>query len=41
MGIRAGQQCLDKLNTMTPKVYVNGETVTSNIADRFHGRNPA
>jgi 4-hydroxyphenylacetate 3-monooxygenase len=41
MGIRTGQQWLDKLNAMTPESYVNGETVTSKIADRFIGRNPA
>jgi len=41
MGIRTGQQCLDKPNAMTPEIYINGETVTLKIADRFIGRNPA
>lgn len=41
MGIRTGQQCLDKLNAMTPEISVTGETVTSKIADRFIGRNTA
>jgi len=33
MGIRTGQQYLDKLNAMTPEIYVNGEKVTSGVAD--------
>ncbi len=33
MGIRTGQQYLDKLNGMTPEIYVNGEKITSNVAD--------
>ena len=27
MGIRTGQQYLDKLNAMTPEIYVNGEKI--------------
>jgi hypothetical protein len=41
MGIRTGQQRLDKLDAMTPEIYVKGETVTSKIAGRFIDRNPA
>lgn len=33
MGIRTGKQYLDKLNGMTPEIYVNGEKVTSGVAD--------
>lgn len=32
MGIRTGQQFLDKLNAMTPEIYVNGEKVTAGVA---------
>lgn len=41
MGIRTGQQFLDKLNGMAPEIYVNGEKVTSNIADHPAFRNSA
>ena len=33
MGIRTGQQYLDRLNSMSPHVVVDGEIVTSNVAD--------
>ncbi|GAA3588984.1 4-hydroxyphenylacetate 3-monooxygenase, oxygenase component [Klugiella xanthotipulae] len=33
MGIRTGQQYLDKLNSMRPHVVIDGEVVTENIAD--------
>lgn len=33
MGIRTGQQYLDKLNSMTPHVMIDGEMVTANIAN--------
>lgn len=33
MGIRTGQQYLDKLNSMKPHVMIDGEMVTENIAD--------
>ncbi|TAP45735.1 4-hydroxyphenylacetate 3-monooxygenase, oxygenase component [Arthrobacter sp. S39] len=33
MGIRTGQQYLDKLNSMTPHVMIDGEMVTERIAD--------
>jgi 4-hydroxyphenylacetate 3-monooxygenase len=33
MGIRTGKQYLDKLNGMTPEIYVNGEKITSGVAD--------
>ncbi|MSW97873.1 MAG: 4-hydroxyphenylacetate 3-monooxygenase, oxygenase component, partial [Actinobacteria bacterium] len=33
MGIRTGQEYLDKLNSMTPHVVYNGEIITKNIAD--------
>ena len=32
MGIRTGKQYLDKLNAMTPEIYINGEKVTSGVA---------
>ncbi|MEO8261996.1 MAG: 4-hydroxyphenylacetate 3-monooxygenase, oxygenase component [Pseudolysinimonas sp.] len=33
MGIRTGQQYLDKLNAMSPHIVINGEIVTSHVAD--------
>ncbi|WP_457962801.1 4-hydroxyphenylacetate 3-monooxygenase, oxygenase component [Arthrobacter sp. D1-29] len=33
MGIRTGQQYLDKLNSMKPHVVIGGEVVTENIAE--------
>src|SRR5687767_10657339 len=33
MGIRTGQQYLDKLNSMKPHVMIDGEMVSENIAD--------
>lgn len=33
MGIRTGKQFLDEINAMTPEIYVNGEKVTSRVAD--------
>lgn len=33
MGIRTGQQYLDKLNAMTPHVVIDGEIVSENIAE--------
>jgi len=33
VGIRTGRQYLDKLNAMTPEIYINGEKITSNVAD--------
>ena len=41
MGIRTGQQYLDKLNAMTPEIYVNGEKITSRVADHPLFRNLA
>jgi 4-hydroxyphenylacetate 3-monooxygenase len=41
MGIRTGQQYLDKLNGMTPEIYVNGEKITSNVAEHPLFRNNA
>ena len=41
MGIRTGQQYLDKLNAMTPEIYVNGEKITSRVADHPLFRNIA
>ena len=41
MGIRTGRQYLDKLNGMTPEIYVNGEKITSDIADHPLFRNSA
>ena len=41
MGIRTGRQYLDKLNGMTPEIYVNGEKITSNVADHPLFRNNA
>lgn len=32
MGIRTGQQFLDKLNGMSPEIYAGGEKVTGNVA---------
>jgi 4-hydroxyphenylacetate 3-monooxygenase len=39
VGIRTGRQYLDKLNSMTPEIYVNGEKVTSGVADHPVFRN--
>lgn len=33
MGIRTGQQYLDKLNSMKPHVLIDGEVVSENVAD--------
>ncbi len=33
MGIRTGSQYLDRLNAMTPRIYVDGELVSSGVAD--------
>ena len=41
MGIRTGQQYLDQLNAMTPEIYVNGEKITSHVADHPLFRNLA
>jgi len=41
VGIRTGKQYLDKLNGMTPEIYINGEKVTSNVADHPLFRNLA
>lgn len=41
MGARTGQQYLDKLNSMTPELYVDGEKVTSKVADHPAFRNNA
>ena len=41
MGIRTGQQYMDKLNAMTPELYVNGEKITSHVADHPLFRNLA
>ncbi|MGH3282015.1 MAG: 4-hydroxyphenylacetate 3-hydroxylase N-terminal domain-containing protein, partial [Trebonia sp.] len=41
MGIRTGQQYLDKLNTMTPEIYAGGEKITSGVADHPLFRNNA
>ncbi|HET9082220.1 MAG TPA: 4-hydroxyphenylacetate 3-monooxygenase, oxygenase component [Trebonia sp.] len=41
MGIRTGRQYLDKLNGMTPEIYVNGEKITSNVASHPLFRNNA
>ena len=41
MGIRTGRQYLDKLNGMTPEIYVNGEKITSGVADHPLFRNNA
>ncbi|NKX54603.1 4-hydroxyphenylacetate 3-monooxygenase, oxygenase component [Arthrobacter mobilis] len=41
MGIRTGQQYLDKLNSMTPHVVINGEVVSEKIAEHPAFRNNA
>ena len=41
MGIRTGQQYLDKLNSMHPHVVIDGVTVTKDIADYPAFRNVA
>lgn len=41
MGIRTGQQYLDKLNAMTPEIYANGEKITARVADHPLFRNLA
>lgn len=41
MGIRTGQEFLDKLNSMTPHVVIDGEVVSANIADHRAFRNVA
>ena len=41
MGIRTGRQYLDKLNAMTPEIYVNGEKVSTGVADHPLFRNTA
>ncbi|MBB6404078.1 4-hydroxyphenylacetate 3-monooxygenase, oxygenase component [Arthrobacter sp. AZCC_0090] len=41
MGIRTGQQYLDKLNSMNPHVLIDGEMVTEKIADHPSFRNVA
>jgi 4-hydroxyphenylacetate 3-monooxygenase len=41
MGIRTGQQYLDKLNSMNPHVLIDGEMVTGKIADHPSFRNVA
>ena len=41
MGIRTGQQYLDKLNAMTPHVVIDGEVVSEKIAEHPAFRNVA
>ena len=41
MGIRTGQQYLDALNARTVEIYVDGERVTSDVADHPAFRNTA
>ncbi|SDY49088.1 4-hydroxyphenylacetate 3-monooxygenase [Amycolatopsis xylanica] len=41
MGARTGQQYLDKLNAMTPELYVNGDKVTAKVAEHPAFRNNA
>ena len=41
MGIRTGQQYLDKLNTMRPHVTIDGEVVSENVAEHPAFRNVA
>ncbi|MER7860697.1 4-hydroxyphenylacetate 3-monooxygenase, oxygenase component [Amycolatopsis japonica] len=41
MGARTGQQYLDKLNAMTPELYVDGEKVTAKVAEHPAFRNNA
>ncbi len=41
MGIRTGKQYLDKLNSMSPRIYVNGEKITSDVAEHPLFRNNA
>lgn len=41
MGIRTGQQYLDKLNSLKPHVVIDGEVVNSNIAEHPAFRNVA
>jgi 4-hydroxyphenylacetate 3-monooxygenase len=41
MGIRTGQQYLDKLNSMRPHVVINGEVVSEKIAEHPAFRNNA
>ena len=41
MGIRTGQQYLDKLNHMTPHVVIDGEVVSEKIAEHPAFRNVA
>ncbi|HEX9230037.1 MAG TPA: 4-hydroxyphenylacetate 3-hydroxylase N-terminal domain-containing protein, partial [Arthrobacter sp.] len=41
MGIRTGQQYLDKLNAMTPHVVIDGEVVSKKVAEHPAFRNVA
>ncbi|MFD8494749.1 4-hydroxyphenylacetate 3-monooxygenase, oxygenase component [Amycolatopsis sp. NPDC059657] len=41
MGARTGAQYLDKLNAMTPELYVDGDKVTSKVAEHPAFRNNA
>ncbi len=41
MGIRTGAQFLDKLNSMTPELYIDGEKITSKVAEHPLFRNNA
>ena len=41
MGIRTGQQYLDKLNAMTPHVVIDGEVVSEKVAEHPAFRNVA
>jgi len=33
VGVRTGRQYLDKLNGMTPEIYINGEKINASVAD--------
>ena len=41
MGIRTGQQYLDRLNATTPEIYINGERISARVADHPLFRNNA
>ena len=41
MGIRTGQQYLDKLNAMTPHIVIDGEVVSEKVAEHPAFRNVA
>ena len=41
MGIRTGQQYLDKLNAMSPHVVIDGEVVSEKVAEHPAFRNVA